>query len=232
MTYAVILAGGSGERLGGKKPKQFLPLGNKSIIVNTIEIFQILKEVDLIIPVLPGDYLDAIDADVKKWKLTKILRVVQGGVTRQGSVYNALNAVSYNAGDVIIFHDAARPFVPQKTITGIIENALENGAAGTYVSAIDTIAEIESGSVKSIPPRKNLYYTQTPQGFRYRIIKDAHEKALKKGITNATDDVSIVIDAGYEVKMVEGSYLNFKITTQEDYLMAKNLMQNRNLKSY
>ena len=132
--------------------------------------------------------------------------------------------MSFNAGDVILFHDAVRPFVSQETISGVIHEAREHGAAGTYIPAVDTIAEIESGIVTSIPPRENLYYAQTPQGFRYRIIRDAHEKALKNGVSHATDDVSLVIDAGYEVRMVMGSNLNFKITTKDDYLMARNIM--------
>ncbi len=221
MNYAIILAGGKGERFGGDLPKQFLPLKGKSIVTVTIEIFQMLNDIDLIIPVLPGKYLDSIDSEIDRSKWRKIVRVVEGGATRQGSVYNALTSVSFNAGDLIIIHDAARPFISPKIIKNIIAAVKKYGAAGTYVRVTDTVAEIESEIVKSIRPRENLYYAQTPQGFRYRIIRDAHEKAMKKGITEATDDISIAISGGYEVGMVEGSYSNFKITTGDDYSLAK-----------
>jgi 2-C-methyl-D-erythritol 4-phosphate cytidylyltransferase len=219
-TYAVILAGGMGLRLGRNVPKQLLPLGERPVIAKTIDMFHSMNEIDDIIVVMPGDLTREIHEIIDKHGFVKVLKVVTGGSTRQGSVNNALNSHDYKDEDILIFHDAARPFVTKDIIASLIRAVNETGAAGTYVKAIDTITEITGDQVISIPDRKNLFYTQTPQGFRYRIIKKAHTEALASGITDATDDVTLALRSGFTVKAVTGEYSNFKITTENDYRLA------------
>ena len=157
--------------------------------------------------------------------ISKIIKIVPGGITRQSSSYNAINSGIFSDEDILIFHDAARPFVLPVIINACIEAAVESDASGVYVKATDTIAEIDKGYVRRIPSREGLYYTQTPQAFKYKRIKEAHDMAVAKNIINATDDVSLIIDAGYKVKMVKGDYMNIKITSAFDLEIAKFILK-------
>jgi 2-C-methyl-D-erythritol 4-phosphate cytidylyltransferase len=225
-TFAIVLAGGKGLRLGGDIPKQFLPLGDRPVILRTIDIFHSLECIEGIIAVLPGDYIGTFKNELGRFKYQKPIKVVEGGDTRQKSAYNALNASDFNNEDILIFHDAARPFVKKETVINLINGVEETGAAGTYVNVIDTITEIRNDLVESIPDRNLLYSAQTPQGFRYRIIKRAHDNARDAGLVDATDDVSLVLRMGVKVKAVFGDYDNFKITTENDYRRALQLHSN------
>ncbi len=223
--YAIILAGGKGVRLGGQIPKQFLPLGDRPVILRTIDLFDSLEQIDGIIAVLPSDYIRSFYSESEKYNYRKIIKVVEGGETRQNSAYNALKSYEFDDEDILIFHDAARPFISKEIIISLINAVEETGAAGTYVKAIDTITEIRDEMVNNIPDRNSLYSTQTPQGFRYRIIKRAHDDARKSGIIDATDDVSLVLRIGGNIKAVSGDYRNFKITTENDYRYALQLVE-------
>jgi 2-C-methyl-D-erythritol 4-phosphate cytidylyltransferase len=223
--YAIVLAGGKGLRLGGDIPKQFLPLGGRPVILRTIDLFQSLEGIDGIIVVLPADYISTFNNESEKYKYQKIIKVIAGGETRQGSAYNALNSYEFDDEDILIFHDAARPFVNKETVINLIDAVEETGSAGTYVKAVDTITEIRDDLVNNIPDRNSLYSAQTPQGFKYRIIKRAHDDARKAGIIGATDDVSLVLRTGEIVKAVHGDYGNFKITTDSDYRRALQLFK-------
>ncbi len=219
--YAIILAGGKGLRLEHELPKQFIDLGNGPIITWSLEKFNHLSDVDGIIVAVPLEYKKNIEEIVEKHKISKITKIVPGGSTRQGSSYNALFSMDFKEDDILLFHDAARPFFNEEIIKKCVEEAKIYGASGVYIKAIDTIAEADNGFVNAIPPRDKLYYTQTPQAFKYSIIKEAHDTAISKKITNATDDVQLVIDAGYKVRIVEGDPSNIKITTPSDLELAR-----------
>ncbi|MBP7734739.1 MAG: 2-C-methyl-D-erythritol 4-phosphate cytidylyltransferase [Spirochaetes bacterium] len=217
--YTIILAGGRGLRLGGKTPKQFLPLGSKPIIAWSLELCQQLPEVDHIITVIPEEFTAQIHSIVTDHGITKHIKTVPGGSTRQESAFNAITSVDYAEDDILIFHDAARPFVSQEIMLRCIAGIRDHGAAAAYVPVHDTIAEIDNDFVTSVPLRDRLYYAQTPQGFRYSIIKDAHDKARARSLAS-TDDVSLVLATGANVRMIDGDYSNFKITTDYDYQTA------------
>ncbi len=219
--YAIILAGGKGLRLGEETPKQFLPLGDKSVIMWSIEAFINSNEVTSVIIVTPEMHRERMNQIIDDMEdSSKIFKIVTGGDTRQESVYNALTCNNFNKDDILLFHDAARPFLSNRVIQDSISLTKIFGASGVYVPAIDTITKIEGDDIISIPDRENLFYTQTPQSFKYDIIKNAHDKARKKSTFRATDDVSLVKQAGIPVKKVEGEYENFKITTYSDYEAA------------
>ncbi|HMB20347.1 MAG TPA: 2-C-methyl-D-erythritol 4-phosphate cytidylyltransferase [Spirochaetota bacterium] len=220
-TYAIILAGGTGTRLGGNEPKQFLPLGDKPVITWSLLAFENHPLVDNIITVLPEPYHDRIENISREYAISKYLHTVKGGDTRQQSSWNAIQSYPFDQEDILLFHDAARPFVNSDIITNCIIMTGKYGAAGVYVPAIDTITEIREETVQRTLDRNFLHYTQTPQSFKYSVITDAHMKSSKEGVTGATDDISLVRDAGYRVYAVEGSYSNIKITTQHDYKMAR-----------
>ncbi|OHD65370.1 MAG: 2-C-methyl-D-erythritol 4-phosphate cytidylyltransferase [Spirochaetes bacterium RBG_13_51_14] len=218
-TYAVILAGGRGLRLNRTTPKQFLSLGGKPIIVWSLEACHSLAEIDHILAVIPEEYITQTDEIARVFHIHKLLKIIPGGSTRQESAYNALISLPFNDEDVLIFHDAARPFIRPDTLRKCVMETKEHGASAVYVPLQDTVAEIRNDFVSTVPPRDRMYYAQTPQGFKFALIKSAHETAVRNGVT-ATDDVSLVLAAGYRVKMIEGEYSNFKITTDFDYQAA------------
>lgn len=220
--YIVILAGGHGTRAGSEIPKQFLYVNGKPVIIHTLNKFtRMHSQIKGIIIAVPEEYTEYTNKLIKEFAIQKVIKIIKGGETRQGSSYNALTCMNFNDNDILIFHDAARPFVDPEAIDICIKEAGHNGSAGVYIKATDTIALIENNFVKQIPDRNKLYYTQTPQAFQYKIIKKAHELALSKGIHDPTDDVQLVLDAGYKVKMVEGSSRNIKITNAFDLELAE-----------
>ena len=221
MNYAVILAGGSGRRLGGNLPKQLLPLGDKTVIQWSVDAFIQSGLVDGIIIVAGKSSLSEIREIFTEDKYPEVTAFVEGGLERSESSYNALLSRNFNDDDIIIFHDAARPFVDERIITDIINAAKQFFAAGTYIPSVDTISVIADNNVISIPERKNLFCTQTPQAFYYKIIKKAHEDVKCNNAFTVTDDVSLVINSGERVQAVKGSPSNIKITTDFDYDLAR-----------
>lgn len=218
-TYAILLAGGRGLRLDPRTPKQFLPLGGKPVIAWSFDLCDSLKEIDHILAVLPEEFIPDAEKIAARRGIRKIMKFVPGGATRQESARNALAAVSFYDDDLLIFHDAARPFIRPELMRKCVSEAALHGAAAIYVPVTDTIAEIRDGFVISVPPRDALFCAQTPQAFNYSIISRAHEASCA-GTLSATDDVSLVLAAGFRIKMIEGDYSNFKITTDLDYQTA------------
>jgi len=222
MNYAVILAGGKGLRLGGYIPKQLLPLNGKPVIIWSVQTFNSVDEIDKIIIVGEKNSLMTVREMLPSSDFPKIISFIEGGAERSDSSYNALISREFTPDDIILFHDAARPFINPEIIKSLITEVKSSGAAGVYIPAVDTVTVAEEDFVSLIPERKNVYYAQTPQGFRYNIIQDAHNRYREGGLNvKVTDDVSLVMAAGYKVKLVTGSVQNFKITTEFDYRIAE-----------
>ena len=232
--YAVILAGGTGTRMGIDLPKQFLTIEKLPIIVRTINIFQNHSSIDGIIVVIHPDYIERIKQYKKDYKLDKIMSIVAGGETRQLSSYNALKALNYEDDDILIFHDAVRPFLSEEIINNCIDETIITGATDVCVKTTDTIVlSDDQGFIKEMPDRTNLRNGQTPQGFRYGIIREAHEESRRLNFTQTTDDVRLVLNKGNQVKIVEGSYENIKITNAEDIILSEAIAKNlRKVKVY
>ncbi|KQC09010.1 MAG: hypothetical protein APR62_03575 [Smithella sp. SDB] len=224
---AIIPAGGAGKRLKANVAKQYLLLNQTPVVVHTLQVFQMSKIVDEIILVLPpGDLASARQKLTDKYGLKKVTKIVAGGKERQDSVRNGLAAIE-NKCDVIIVHDAARPFVTEKMIKDVVAAAKVTGAASVGVRAKDTIKKAtKDNMVKVTIPRQNLWQTQTPQAFKFETFKKAYKKAYDKKYYG-TDDASLVEQMGGKIKMIAGSYDNIKITTPEDVIMAKALIKNK-----
>ena len=175
MNFALILAAGTGSRMGNTdKPKQFLPIYGKPLMVHTIEAFEINDEVDAIVISTNEEYIDDVKVMCKQYDLGKVKAVVAGGSTRQISVYNGLKGV-IEAGakddDIVVIHDSARPLISQKIISENIKACKEFGAVDTVIKASDTIVHSEKGEkITDIPNRSELYQGQTPQTFKLGII--------------------------------------------------------------
>jgi 2-C-methyl-D-erythritol 4-phosphate cytidylyltransferase len=219
--YAIVLAGGQGLRMGESVPKQFLPLAGKPVILWSLELFDMMSEIDGIIPVIPAAHGPMFGEILSSGGIRKVLKIVHGGLTRHESSYNAVHCMDFVQDDILLIHDAARPFVTQDIVRNCLGAAVKFGAAGVYDKAVDTITELREKFVIRIPERSHLFITQTPQAFKYRIIRESHDAARKRGASTATDDVQLAIDAGFRVKAVEGDHGNIKITTQLDYEIAK-----------
>jgi 2-C-methyl-D-erythritol 4-phosphate cytidylyltransferase / 2-C-methyl-D-erythritol 2,4-cyclodiphosphate synthase len=224
-TVAIIPAGGAGKRLKAHIAKQFLLLDALPVLVHTLKVFQESIQIDDIILALPPDDIIAVRQElIEKYGLTKLTAVVAGGEERQDSVKNCLNAIT-GICDFVVVHDAVRPFVTEELISRVIDAASDTGAASTGVKTKDTIKEVkEDDIVLSTVPRHNLWLTQTPQAFKYELLKEAYSAAYNEKYYG-TDDASLVERIGKKVKMVEGSYENIKITTKEDMLIADALIK-------
>jgi 2-C-methyl-D-erythritol 4-phosphate cytidylyltransferase/2-C-methyl-D-erythritol 2,4-cyclodiphosphate synthase len=217
---AIIAAGGSGRRLGAPVPKQLLTLGGRSILEWSIGAFDSHPAVTELVVALP----EALIADASRAiGATRLpLRIVAGGDRRQDSVANAFDAVSADA-EVVLVHDAARPFVSSDVISRAIDAAAERGAAVVAVHATDTVKRVESrdGVLRVVQtlPREDIFLAQTPQAFTRRVLRDA--TALGRAGVEATDEAALAERAGHPVQIVEGDPANVKITTASDLEAAR-----------
>ncbi len=217
---AIIVAAGQGRRFAGAKPKQFMRLGSQTILGHSITPFQHLAEINEIVVVLPSAYVSSYSRKLKK-KFPKITSVVSGGTSRIHSVIHGLRA----AGDAAVYliHDGVRPFVERRLIREVMKAALRFGASIAAVQATDTVKESKgSRFVSKTLPRKKIYLVQTPQGFKDQVLLKGVNTFLKKKYA-VTDDSALVEHCGLKVKIIEGDWTNFKITTPKDLEIAKRL---------
>lgn len=221
MTVAMFAAAGKGRRIGADKNKVLLNLSGKPILVHTLQKFAKCKAIDEFIIITGKNDIDEVNEILKTENLPKTI-VVEGGAERQYSVENGLKALPENA-DIVLIHDAVRPFVSLKTIEKVITAAKEHGAAIAAVPEKNTIKVVENGIIKSTPSRENIWVATTPQGFRRDILVNAYKKAREDNFFG-TDDASLVERLGTEVHIVEDTYENFKITTKSDLKMAEYLI--------
>jgi 2-C-methyl-D-erythritol 4-phosphate cytidylyltransferase/2-C-methyl-D-erythritol 2,4-cyclodiphosphate synthase len=228
---AIIAAGGRSQRFGGNRLKQLLPVGGRPILERSVAAFLSHPDVSEVIVALPqalaDDPPDYLRADVA---LGKTLRIVAGGERRQDSVANAFRA-AHAASDVIVIHDAARPFASADLIARTIAAAAESGAAVAAVQSRDTVKRANAGpaeaghdsrTVAETLPRDAIFLAQTPQAFRRDVLRDA-----LAGAHDATDEAMLAEQAGHTVRIVEGEASNIKITTPEDMAMAEAIAGSR-----
>ena len=219
----IIPAAGEGRRLGGHR-KQFRVLGGKSVLVQTLMVFERHSKVDHIIVATPEEAVTPLSDELRRIGITKLKAVVKGGDSRQASVRAALDSLPDEV-DVVLVHDAVRPFVRMSSVTAVIDGVREHGACSLAVGISDTVRRIdrqENGVIEfgKTENRDELVRMQTPQGFRMDWLMQAHEVASTRG-TEATDDVDLVQKLGHPVVGIEGCLHNVKITTPLDWEHAK-----------
>ena len=224
-TTAVILGGGQGKRLLGEVPKQFLPLGTRSLIAHTVGAFQQAPAIDAIVVVVPAGWEKRCTALLEPRDPTKVQGVIAGGETRQLSCWQALQYLATDPPHIVVVHDAARPLVTGE----MIEQAVQGGETGmTFgLRAVDTLVECLEGEIRRVLPREHLHLVQTPQSFPFRMLYDAHQRALEEGIRAAGDDAGLVLRAGHRVRVFEGDPRNLKVTGPVDLALARCLLQGR-----
>jgi len=237
----IIPAAGLGTRMAfapgakGKKPaasKQFAELAGTPILIHTLKEFSASPELKEIWVALRASEMEAfkqlIEKESEALKETQI-RLVEGGEHRQHSVANAIQAISAAPDDVILVHDAVRPFVTAEIIHNVIRAAKKYGAAIAGIPAVDTVKQVERTAegalITSTIPRERVVMAQTPQGFRYDVIKKAFDEAAADGFVG-TDEASLVERSGHEVAVVMGSPRNLKITTPADLELARFYLSN------
>ncbi|HGE73052.1 TPA: 2-C-methyl-D-erythritol 4-phosphate cytidylyltransferase [Candidatus Poribacteria bacterium] len=221
---AIIPSAGLGKRMGGVK-KPFILLRDKPILAWTLDVFQKCESIDnILIVTAEGDETRIINEIVNPYHFDKVCDIVIGGETRQESVFNALCKVRSDA-DIVVIHDAVRPFVTEDMILKSIEQADQFGSAIVAVPVKDTIKESNNdGFVSKTLDRQLLWSIQTPQSFKYKLIMQAHRYARENQI-QATDDASLIEQIGHKVKIIMGSYDNIKITTVDDIVIAEAILK-------
>ncbi len=218
----LIPAAGIGKRMQAGVNKQYLQLGGMPIVGRTISLFQDAPCIDDIYVITPEQEIPYCRTEVvERYGFTKVRGIVPGGRERQHSVLNGLRAIDGTEEDaVILIHDGVRPFINQHILEHAVTTAREYDGALVAVPAKDTVKVVVEGIVRDTPPRESIWLAQTPQAFRYGVIRAAHEMADAEGFLG-TDDASLVERMGREVHIVLGDYRNIKITTPEDLLLAE-----------
>ena len=225
MNGVVIVAAGTGSRMKKDINKQFIKLKNKEIVAHTVDKFYNSENIDDIVVVIREDEEEYFNKNIKeKYGFTDI-KVAHGGNERQDSVFNGIKMLKKEC-DVVLIHDGARPFVTDDIIKRSINKANEHNAIVVGVKVKDTIKVVsDNGNIVDTPNRSYLWAVQTPQVFKYDIITKAYEDAYNNNYYG-TDDAMLVERIGYNVKMIEGSYNNIKITTQEDLEFGEQILKN------
>lgn len=220
MNIALILAAGSGTRMKEEGiPKQYLDIKGKPLLTYSLETINENELIDAIVLVVDKNHLKLTQLICSAYKANKVKYIVEGGNTRQQSVYNGLKCIKTFAtdDDLVMIHDAARPLIDNKIIETNISECLKYGSVTTAIKSVDTlIRTIDKRRIDSYLCRDEIYQIQTPQTFRFSLIERAHRLANKTLFDSVNDDTILIKEIGYDVYLVEGSNRYFKVTTKDD----------------
>lgn len=226
---ALIIAGGIGNRMGQDIPKQFMVIDDCPVIIKTLLSFESHPNIDSIAVVCLSGWETFLQSYANQYAIKKLKWIVEGGINGQDSIRNGLKQLR-KAGcaddDIILIHDAVRPMVSHAIININIETCLKKGNAITAIKCIEAILESNDGESANISiPRDKLFRTQTPQTFRLGEILNAHDEALKKGITNSVSSCTMMIElGGRTLHIAQGEEKNLKLTNLEDISIYKSLL--------
>lgn len=229
MNIAVIFAGGTGTRMNTKsKPKQFLEMHGKPVLIYTLEHFENHPMIDHIILVCLESWIEEAKIVLDKFGIQKVRKIVRGGSSGQESIYNGVQAAMelYGGDNVVLIHDGVRPLINEETITSCIEMTNEKGNAITVSPAIETIflRNEDSNCVGQIFNRSHCEMAKAPQCFRLKEIYEAHEEARRNKLSDFIDSASLMQYYGYNLYTVEGPTENIKITTPSDFYIFRAIM--------
>ncbi|MDE7430351.1 MAG: 2-C-methyl-D-erythritol 4-phosphate cytidylyltransferase [Lachnospiraceae bacterium] len=230
MNIAVIFAGGVGSRMHSKdKPKQFLELYNKPIIIYTLEIFENSPEIDGIVVACIKEWIPYLEQLIEKFHIKKVKKIVEGGETGQLSIYNGLCAakeVSDGEKSIVLIHDGVRPLINEQVILDNIAGVKENGSAITSGIVKETIMVVkEDKSIDYIPDRKWSRVAKAPQSFWLDEILNVHKIALDEHIIDYIDSCTMMQHYGKKMYMIDGPYENIKITTPDDFYTMRAILE-------
>jgi 2-C-methyl-D-erythritol 4-phosphate cytidylyltransferase len=228
--FAILPAAGMGTRMAGPQPKQFLSLDGIPILIHSLRAFAEVRRVSSIWVAVRKPEMERVQAQVAEFHFGSRVEVVEGGENRQESVAHALAALPADEDDIVLVHDAVRPLIDAATIERTIDAVVQHGAAIVGMPAVDTIKQVERTAhgalITSTIPREFIVLAQTPQGFRYGVLKSAFTEAMADGFVG-TDEASVVERAGHPVAVVPGSPVNLKITQPGDLELAEFYLRQR-----
>lgn len=234
MNIALIFAGGSGTRMNTKsRPKQFLEMNGKPIIIHTIEYFENCSQIDKIVVVCIEDWIEKFGKMLTKHNITKVAKVVPGGATGQLSIYNGLCAAKEVVGDdyedsVVLIHDGVRPLISEQLILDNINMVREKGTAITVTPATETIIQVnDNKEISNVVDRNSCYTAKAPQSFFLKDIVSVHERALSDGHDNMIDSATMMRAYGYVLNTVLGPVENIKITNPTDFYIFRSIYEAR-----
>lgn len=232
MNIGVIFAGGCGTRMNTKsKPKQFLDLNGKPIIIYTIELFDNHPQIDGIVVVCIEPWIPYLKKMIRKFEITKVVRIVPGGNSGQESIYNGLCAAEdftkekNEQNSIVLIHDGVRPLITEETITANIAKVKECGSCITTVPAIETVIIDNHDGTLAIPKRSDCLMARAPQSFYLKDILEAHRRSQAEGKTEFIDSCSLMSHYGYKLGLVQGPMENIKITTPTDYFVLRAMVE-------
>lgn len=221
----ILAAAGDGSRFGGPLPKQFVELRGKPLFLYSLEEFDRSPIVDVVVVSVAADRIETVESVLRRHGIAKVQKVTAGGSQRQHSVYNALSRMVSQGVDIVLVHDAARPFVTSALIESVARKAIQTGAAIPALPLRDTVKLVNpSAEIIRTLDRETLFSAQTPQGFSSKIITEAFEKALADKFVG-TDEAALVERIGTPVSIVKGDPNNFKITARVDLTFAEAFLQ-------
>lgn len=229
MNIAVIFAGGVGSRMHSKeRPKQFLAMHEKPIIIHTIENFENHPEIDAIVIACIKDWIPYLEKLLIKYNIRKVKKIIPGGNTGQNSIYLGLCAaeeISRDQGSIVLIHDGVRPLINDKLISDNIQSVKKFGSAITTVPVNETVMVVQpNNAIDYIPERKNSRLARAPQSFWLKDILWAHRKALEDGLEEFIDSCSMMKYYGKELYLIDGPKENIKITTPDDFYTMRALL--------
>lgn len=231
MNIAVIFAGGVGSRMNSKeKPKQFLSVYGKPIIIHTLELFEHHSEIDAIVIACIEPWIPYLEELLQSYCIKKVCKIVPGGETGQLSIYNGLCAAKEVAGDdeesIVLIHDGVRPLINEKVISDNIESVKKNGSAITCVQVKETVLVVlQDGSIDYVPDRNNSRLARAPQSFYLKDILNVHESALSENIDYFIDSCTMMQHYGHKLFLVDGPQENIKITTPDDFYSMRAILE-------
>lgn len=225
MQYDVILpAAGSGKRMGANQNKLFLELAGVPILIHTLRVFEQDTQCRAIYLAVKSEERDYIQQQLAQYEIHKVVAMPDGGEERQHSVYACMQEIKNS--EIVLVHDAARPFIELPTIHELVQQATEKGAAIAGVRAKDTMKNVQDGKIQETVDRSNLWMIQTPQAFRFELLNRAEQQAAEDGFLG-TDEAMLVERLGEAIYIVESSYENIKMTTKEDLVFGEAILNRR-----
>lgn len=224
MNISLIFAGGVGARMNTRtRPKQFLELNGKPIIIYTLEVFEKHPEIDAIVVVCVEEWIPYLKKLLTKHEITKVEAIVGGGETGQDSIYNGLVAISekFELSSTVLIHDGVRPLINEETISDNIRLVAETGSCITCIPTIETFIVKDESGLLNIPERKDSLIARAPQSFRLEDILSSHNKARAEGRHDFIDSCSMMNYYGYKLSTTIGPMENIKITTPTDFFIFR-----------
>lgn len=231
MNIAVVFAGGIGSRMHTKsRPKQFLELNGKPVIIYTLELFDNHPQIDSIVVVCVEPWIPFLRKMLKKFEINKVIKIVPGGETGQDSIYNGLCAAEEVTGGklsetTVLIHDGVRPLITEETITANIEKVNECGSCITCIPATETFVVKQEDRSLNIPERADSLIARAPQSFMLKDILTAHRIAISEGRHNFIDSCTMMSHYGYKLGLIEGPIENIKITTPTDFFIFRAMVE-------